>query len=233
MNNSNFTKFLEEICDDNNNDNKETCLISGLPLEDNCIKLFCSHKFNYKPLYNEIVCQKVNPNHLEITKLKTQQLKCPYCRKVQNHLLPPRELYKNIRGVNSPLKFCMKPYNCKGIFKSGKRKGQVCDRPCRTKFCAYHKNSKNEVKKKEKTKCCFIITRGKNKGKQCSRNASKDCKYCAQHHKMINKNPLVNIENVAKKILFNKKKHIVNKEIIDLTNENVVIKVIENNKITI
>ena len=50
---------------------------------------------------------------------------------------------------------------------------------------------------------------------------------------MINKNPLVNIENVAKKILFNKKKHIVNKEIIDLTNENVVIKVIENNKITI
>ena len=34
-------------------------------------------------------------------------------------------------------------------------------------------------------------------------------------------------------ILFNKKKHIVNKEIIDLTNENVVIKVIENNKITI
>ncbi len=232
MNNSNFTKFLEEICDDNNNNSDDVCLITGTPLEDNYIKLFCGHKFNYKPLYQEIVCQKVNPNHLEITKLKTKQMKCPYCRKIQNHLLPPRQEYNNVHGVNSPLKFCMKPYICKAIFKSGKKKGQICGRPCRTKFCSYHKNA--IIEKKEKKQCCFILTRGKNKGKLCSRNAKNDSEYCAQHLKIINKDPLINIENVAKNILYNKKKiSNLSNNIIDLTNENVVIKHIENNKITI
>lgn len=234
MNNSNFTKFLEEICDDNNNNSDDVCLITGTPLEENYIKLFCGHKFNYKPLYQEIVCQKVNPNHLEITKLKTKQMKCPYCRKIQNHLLPPRETFNTVHGVNSPLRFCMKPYICKDIFKSGKRKGQICGRPCRTKFCSYHKKYNETLIKKEKKQCCFILTRGKNKGKLCSRTAKNGCEYCTQHLKIINKDPLINIENVAKKILVKKKKIMkLCNNIIDLTNENIVIKNIENNKITI
>jgi hypothetical protein len=40
MNNSIFTKFLETLCDEDDSD-ENTCLISGLPLEENFIKLYC------------------------------------------------------------------------------------------------------------------------------------------------------------------------------------------------
>ena len=56
----------EEISD--NFMNEKRCLITSDKLIDNYVTLPCGHKFNYKPLYQEIVCQKVNPNHLEITK---------------------------------------------------------------------------------------------------------------------------------------------------------------------
>lgn len=238
MNNSSFTTFLETLCDDKVENNENICLISGLPLEENYIKLYCNHTFNYKYIYNEIKTQKINPNHLEVVKLKMKQIKCPYCRKIQNHLLPNRNNYQSINGVNYPVKFCMKPYNCKAIFKSGNRKGQICSRPCRTEYCSYHQQRNLLVKKTQKNKCCFILTRGKNKGKQCSRNAKTNMDYCTQHLKMINNNPLVNIENVSnhlKKKVKNKKVFIkkndialnkkllgnVENKIIDLTNSSI------------
>jgi len=219
MNNSSFTNFLETLCDDNES-NENTCLISGLPLEENFIKLYCNHKFNYKYIFNEIKAQKINPNHLEVTKLKMKQIKCPYCRKIQNHLLPNRNNYPVINGVNYPIKFCMKPYNCKAKFKTGKRKGQICSRPCRTKYCSYHKQYNTTIrKKKNEKKCEYILTSGKNSGKNCSRNALNLQHYCKQHLKIINKDPLSNIENVSNKL---KKKKILNpkklvNKIIDLT----------------
>ena len=239
MNNSTFTNFLETLCDDDESD-ENTCLISGLPLEENFIKLYCNHKFNYKYIFNEIKAQKINPNYLEVTKLKRKQIKCPYCRKIQNHLLPNRDNYPEINGVNYPIKFCMKAYNCCAIFKSGKRKGMVCGRPSRTKYCCYHKTIAQNINSTSKPKCEYILTSGKNAGKNCSRSALNSQHYCKQHLKIINKNPFDNIEKVSNKLKKkNKKTKLKMKlknEIIDLTKPSGIFyqnHSITNNKITI
>ena len=245
MNNSNFTTFLETLYDETESQ-ENICLISGLPLEENFIKLYCNHTFNYKPIFTEISTQKINPNYLEVIKLKMKQIKCPYCRKIQNHLLPNRVNYPSINGVNYPIKFCMKQYNCKSTFKSGKRKGMVCGRPSRTEYCCYHNSITKKTNSISRAKCEYILTSGKNSGKNCSRNSLYSQHYCKQHLKIINKNPLSNIEKVSNKL---KKKKIIIKtklanKIIDLTNkpdtgkfyqETALIpdNFIKNNKITI
>ena len=66
---------------------KEKCLISNLDLDENYITLVCGHKFNYYPLYQEIIRQKTIQNLCEVTKLKLNQIKCPYCRNITNNLL--------------------------------------------------------------------------------------------------------------------------------------------------
>lgn len=72
---------------DNNGD---LCLISNLPLKDCFVKLNCGHKFNYEPLYKDIFNHKKRFNNLEQSKNKLglQQIRCPYCRNIQNELLP-------------------------------------------------------------------------------------------------------------------------------------------------
>ena len=89
---------------------ENTCLISNEELEENCIKLTCSHKFNYNSIFQEIKNQKRYSN-LEVQKIKQHQIKCPYCRSVQNGLLPSREGY-DITGVNWPKKHQYLPNSC-------------------------------------------------------------------------------------------------------------------------
>ena len=84
------------------------------------------------------------------------------------------------------------------------------------------------------------MTSGKNAGKNCSRNALSSQHYCKQHLKIINKNPLDNIEKVSNKLKKkNKKTKLKMKlknEIIDLTKPSGIFyqnHSITNNKITI
>jgi hypothetical protein len=69
---------------------EEKCLITNLPLTDNFVKLECGHKFNYIPIYTEICTSKKDA----IGK-SSKTIQCPYCRKIQNTLLP----YYNLPGV--------------------------------------------------------------------------------------------------------------------------------------
>jgi len=94
--------FYEELNkEDNNNDYDENvCLITQLPLSNDYIELKCGHKFNYEPLYNDIVNHKTKFNKLEKKTLGIYEIRCPYCRTIQKKLLPPNELYENIHGVN-------------------------------------------------------------------------------------------------------------------------------------
>lgn len=63
------------------------CLISGEPLTET-VELTCGHKFNYEPLFKEVFNQKLNPNFKnDVLRLKVNEFKCPYCRKVQPTLL--------------------------------------------------------------------------------------------------------------------------------------------------
>ena len=148
-----FNKKLMEtlgIVDDD--DEEELCLISGDSLEVRPIVLNCSHKFNYKYIYEEVKQQK-KLNQLEITKLKTKEIKCPYCRKIQTGILPWKEGFEKIKYVNWPLKLSLKSNICDYLMKSGKRKGQCCGKPSHFEMC------QNHIKISEKQKAKKNITR--------------------------------------------------------------------------
>ena len=93
--------------------NINTCLITGEQLETNYIKLDCHHCFNYIPIYNEVVYQKTK-RLLDNRFLKADQIKCPYCRKITNNLLPYLKYYdvKNIFGVTSNTGLCLNNTKC-------------------------------------------------------------------------------------------------------------------------
>jgi hypothetical protein len=62
----------------------------------------CGHKFNYEPLYNDVLNHKKKYNNMERCILKTIEIRCPYCRKVQKNLLPycPELGLDKVHGVN-------------------------------------------------------------------------------------------------------------------------------------
>ena len=119
MNNdiSEFYKALNNIIEnenDNEKNNVKCCLISNEPLEKEHITLICNHSFNYNDIFNEIRNQKKNVSYQEITRLKIFQIKCPYCRNVQDGLLP---YFKHlnlpkIHGVNFPERMIYNPNKC-------------------------------------------------------------------------------------------------------------------------
>lgn len=82
----------------------DLCLITNLPLKDKFVKLKCGHKFNYEPLYKDIFNHKKKYSNMEQSrnKPKINQLRCPYCRNIQNELLPYYEDldYPKVSGVN-------------------------------------------------------------------------------------------------------------------------------------
>ncbi len=144
--------FYEELNKEEEDSDENICLISHEPLiPEETIRLMCGHRFNYGPLFKEIVNQKKNHNVLEVRRLSYNQLKCPYCRSIQNKLLP---YFSNIDGVsrvwgvNHPQRCEMTNYlnNCQHQFKSGKRKGQLCSKYCIYKFCPQHSIVKSNIK---------------------------------------------------------------------------------------
>ena len=130
------------------------CLISKQVLDNTRIKLMCGHEFNYRPLYREIKKQKTHHNHLSIVRLKKNQLQCPYCRNIQEKVLPykPYEGITKCYGVNSPPSYEMLMDKCTYVFKSGKRKNQSCGKQCNGKYCNGHFKLIEKKKAKEKEK---------------------------------------------------------------------------------
>ena len=190
--NMNLFKLL---CDDNDDD-ENLCLITSMPLEDDSIELVCKHRFNYKPLFSEITHQK-NYNKLETTKLKPREIKCPYCRTIQMGLIPPCKRYPDLLliGVNSPNRMIFKGNKCTTVIKSGKRKGQLCNKACYGKNCTYHNTY--STKKKADVLCNQILKRGLRKGKQCGCRCTKEnnikSQKCSKHFKNLEKNIVNNL----------------------------------------
>ena len=92
-------------CESNENTEsnlENVCLISNTPLSENFVKMECGHKFNYIPLYNDILNHKKKFNNMENKILKNIEIRCPYCRKVQQNLLPYHKYpgVKEVHGVN-------------------------------------------------------------------------------------------------------------------------------------
>ena len=174
--------------------NKQTnCLITHTKLEEPYITLNCNHSFNYIPLFREIKRQKEKDNDCKY--LKINQIKCPYCRQIQNKLLPYLENNSHVslvKGVTSPQKYSMYCRNCDAVIKSGKRKGQVCGKLCmypHTK-CNIHNKVNKSQKSSEKTSeicsCSAILISGKRKGEACGLTIYKD-NMCKRHYNLSQK----------------------------------------------
>ena len=137
-----YINLFNSIINDNEQDTdiSTTCLINNNSLLDNHIILECNHKFNYIPLYNEVVYQKTR-KILDNSKLKTNEIKCPYCRHITTKLLPYYKYYgvRQIKGVNYPFNYNMITNECEYIYK--KTNTRCNETACVTKlgtFCNKH-----------------------------------------------------------------------------------------------
>ena len=146
------------------------CLLSKQPLiEHETIELYCTHKFNYIPLYKEIKQQKKERHSYDIIKLKRNEIKCPYCRNIQKKVLPYIKGVKGvtkIRGVNSPPEWEMLLNACEYKFKGGKKKDSLCNNKCRGSYCLKHltylEKVKNKVIKPPKLRLMLKVMPGEN-----------------------------------------------------------------------
>lgn len=82
-------------------DESNICLITKEPLIENFVTLQCGHKFNYIPLYKDLVNFKKKHSYSERS-IKPNELRCPYCRKIHVGLLPYYEdlSLNKAHGVN-------------------------------------------------------------------------------------------------------------------------------------
>ena len=163
----------EDVDSDKDVDHSDNCLITHEILKDPYISFPCEHKFNYLPLYNEIIRQKTRSgkkfNTLESTYLAPNQIKCPYCRKIYNFVLPYIQSagVERISGVNSPNKWCYMPNRCNYIFKSGKNKNSFCDVKCYGELCQKHTNVNKKNENNNTAYCKTILKTGSRKGCEC------------------------------------------------------------------
>ena len=109
------------------------CLLTNRPLECGYVELPCGHKFNFFPLYTEILYQKTNPafvNNKYNTPIGKDKIKCPYCRTIHSSsLLPYIVNEKRIHGINSPIKLCsLGNVKCQhvSIVSASKKKHTAC-----------------------------------------------------------------------------------------------------------
>lgn len=160
-----FTLMEEdELCSDTN-----ICLITKESLQKNAITLKCGHSFNYVPLYNEVINQKLKKSNLDICRLSVNQIKCPYCRTIHNHLIPyvkEIDCVSKIYGVNTPMKYVEYNNKCEYVFKSGVNAGKLCNKSCLNQYCNSHEKYINKIKNQEEL-CSYKFKKGASKGKTC------------------------------------------------------------------
>jgi len=99
-----YEELYKSLDEDDNNNDENICLITNEKLIDKFIKLNCGHKFNYIPLYYDLINYKFKYNSMEShhNRLKFNEIRCPYCRNKQVGLLPyyPDLKIKMTHGIN-------------------------------------------------------------------------------------------------------------------------------------
>lgn len=102
------------------------CLISLEPLGKRSLTLSCGHSFNYTSIYEEVKRQKLQRFTYETPRLGDNQIKCPYCQKVHDYLLPPCRGFAPQNRINSPIKWSLDSQTCGHTFARGKNQGRLC-----------------------------------------------------------------------------------------------------------
>ena len=96
--NIDFYKELNDDCETVFLDN--LCLITNDKLDNEHVELECGHKFNYDAIYNDVYNHKMKYNKMERYPLRSNEIRCPYCRNIQKKLLPTMVDKPNIHGIN-------------------------------------------------------------------------------------------------------------------------------------
>jgi|MDTC01.2.fsa_nt_gb sarcosine oxidase delta subunit len=179
--------FYDMLNEDSDDDINNICCITHESLNSNYIKLECNHTFNYMPIYNEIINQKKMISNYNTIRLRVNQIQCPYCRNIQNRLLPLRGDVDKIYGVNYPDRYTMKLNKCKYVYKSGKNKNTICNNSCDMSYCNKHKKyANNLISNNVNTNCSVILKSGKNKGCNCNLKVFEDG-MCKRHYNLSKK----------------------------------------------
>lgn len=130
-----------------------SCYITNEPLDEKTkIVLECNHEFNYEPLFNEVKQQKLGHNSYRRKHLANNQIRCPYCRHVQNKILPYHpgiSSVEKIRCINHPAALSISNGTCDYVMKSGKNKGNKCEIACYFGYCTKHLVSIEKQKQKD------------------------------------------------------------------------------------
>ena len=105
MSSTDVLYFYAELGNDTESDTdtvlgEADCLITQTPLYSDHVTLVCGHKFNYDAIFNDVYNHKKRFHELETSRLKDTQIRCPYCRNIQNCLLPCPSGKKRVCGVN-------------------------------------------------------------------------------------------------------------------------------------
>lgn len=172
--------FYEELkqqpitSDDNetNNTDIKSCLLTKMPLVYGHITLPCTHTFNFLPLYNEVLSQKINPDILKNVyhiRMGKNHIKCPYCRTIHSDTLLPYIVgadTKRIVGVNAPVASCMPtPFKCQHTVSKTTGRGKnkhtsivECTATKNIYFCANRGGNNSEDAKFFCKKHCHLET---------------------------------------------------------------------------
>ena len=191
----------DHINNTQNEDEDNCCLLTKEPLENIHIVLECGHKFNYVPIYREVIAQKTiglsSTGYYTSHSLRRNEIKCPYCRSVQDKLLPYLEFdgVKKMVNVNHPAKMSMPSQPCMYSTNVKSKKSASC------KECAINCHNGTYVCKKhyelslsthntlvhpldtntiesssssitQSSSCGAILRYGKNKGNPCPNPSS-------------------------------------------------------------
>lgn len=197
-----------DINDTHTHADDNSCLITYQPLNAFHVQLKCGHKFNYEPLYQEVIRQKGRlGTHSFHQHIASHEMKCPYCRSMTNRLLPyigtsPHPVIKRITGVNAPAHMCMPGVPCSAnkchanaFYEYNEkvycfRHHQIAIKPKATKVtktkatkATKTTNATNNNNAHPKTRCVAENQSGINKGKQCRLNAVPGSTMCNIHAK--------------------------------------------------
>lgn len=201
---------------DDKSDNNVFCLISNEPLTTNHVQMKCGHKFNYVPLFNDIHNHKSKFNHLEASNglLKANQIRCPYCRKKQEEVLPYYEEYglPKVPGVNCH-KECIIP-TCWGF-----QKCEFSSEGQQQSMCANTYTSKLETDDKH---YCYIHkkvmvkeykTKAQQKAKEEAKKAKEEMKKTKDEEKLKLKEDKMKLkEELKNAVIKSKSKHVIAQE---------------------
>lgn len=196
----NKLKFMTQCNESIENVNIDSCcLLTKEALNDIHVTLNCGHKFNYIPLYKEVVIQKTSAGitsngYYNSCTLRLNEVKCPYCRSVQDKLLPflNYDDIKRLRGVNGPESLCMKARMCEYIETANKKKKKNTKKEisdsCECNaihlvngvyYCKKHYDQVNNGSAAvfisttvSEDVCGVIVKSGKNKGLPCTNSSS-------------------------------------------------------------